>query len=396
MAKTKDRVRRPKGEGTVYADRGGFVAEVLLDGTRVRRRAATRDAAEKLREDIVASFARKGEAPTTMTVADWLTTWTARLRRRSDIRPATILGYESIVRDYLIPRLGRVRLLELRTSDIQRMIESLEDDGLRPNTVRNIRNCLGAALKKSVQLDYISANPVSATQVSGQRGTVGTIAVKYLSKDEIDDVLECVKHDAKLQLAVNLTITLGLRQQELLGLDWVDFDAEHQTLRIRQAVVRGYDGLTIGEPKTPRSRRTVRLPSYLASYLGFWQRPTGPMFDGKRSARWSATDLSRRWKAALLFWGHDPIEWRALRHIAVSRMIESGMDVVQVSRIVGHSTAATTLRFYADAAPVITAAEADARSLDPAFAKLLRDHQTPTITPQAIDPQQAEGPSSSV
>ncbi len=387
MAAKKKPTRRPRGEGTVYADRGGFVAEVDAgNGKRYRHRAATREDAERQRVALLAAVATKSKPPSPTSVGAWLDEWIGRQRKLAYVQERTILGYESIIRDHLKPRLGAIRLTDLGTSHVQGAIAAMQDDGLQPNTVRNIRNCLGAAMRSAAQQGHTSSSPVPSTSVRGRAGTVGTIAVKHLTAEQIDEIFECVGKDMKLNLAVNLTLTLGLRQQELLGLDWSDFDATAQTLRIRQAVTRGYEGLTLGPPKTARSRRVVRLPTHLAYYLNYWKRSSGPIFDGKRSTRWSATDLTRRWKKALADGGREPLEWRALRHIAISRMIEKGMDVVQVSRIAGHSTAATTLRFYADAAPVISADEADARSLDPGLSARLRLPDTPTINPQPIDP----------
>lgn len=55
-----------------------------------------------------------------------------------------------------------------------------------------------------------------------------------------------------------MTLALGLRQGEVLGLRWSDVDLEKQTLRVRTALqwLRG-DEPKLVEPKTRQSRRTL-------------------------------------------------------------------------------------------------------------------------------------------
>ena len=56
-----------------------------------------------------------------------------------------------------------------------------------------------------------------------------------------------------------LSVTTGLRQGELLGLKWDDVDLENHLVRVRRTLVRKKGRVFLGEPKTKRSRRTVRL-----------------------------------------------------------------------------------------------------------------------------------------
>ena len=53
--------------------------------------------------------------------------------------------------------------------------------------------------------------------------------------------------------------TLGMRQSELLGLDWDEVDLEAGTLRISRVLERG-KGIRFGRPKSERVRRTLSLP----------------------------------------------------------------------------------------------------------------------------------------
>lgn len=58
-----------------------------------------------------------------------------------------------------------------------------------------------------------------------------------------------------------LALYTGMRRGELLSLKWVDVDLDTATVRVRRTQTREENGkrLALGEPKTKKSRRTVRL-----------------------------------------------------------------------------------------------------------------------------------------
>jgi len=83
-----------------------------------------------------------------------------------------------------------------------------------------------------------------------------------LSAAEARKLLEVAQGD-RLEALYVLAIHTGMRQGELLGLKWEGVDLDSQTVRIRWTLTRkGSDtggSYRLGEPKTKKSRRTVRL-----------------------------------------------------------------------------------------------------------------------------------------
>jgi integrase len=70
--------------------------------------------------------------------------------------------------------------------------------------------------------------------------------------------LEAARED-RLEALYVLAIHCGLRQGELLGLRWEDVDLEEETLQVRRTLTLTKGGPSLVTPKTPRSRRTMRL-----------------------------------------------------------------------------------------------------------------------------------------
>ena len=79
-----------------------------------------------------------------------------------------------------------------------------------------------------------------------------------LNQEEARRLLEAASGD-RLEALYVLAITTGLRQGELLALKWEDVDLERSVLRVRRTLTRTGERLSSGEPKTKKSRRSVRL-----------------------------------------------------------------------------------------------------------------------------------------
>jgi integrase len=114
------------------------------------------------------------------------------------------------------------------------------------------------ALDQAVKWDLIPRNPAEAVKAP----TPTPKEMHPLSAQEARRLLEAARGD-RLEALYELAIQTGMRQGELLGLRWEDVDLDGQSLRIRRTLTRkGNDSgcaYGVGEPKTKKSRRTVRL-----------------------------------------------------------------------------------------------------------------------------------------
>jgi integrase len=81
-----------------------------------------------------------------------------------------------------------------------------------------------------------------------------------LTAEEARKLLEAARGD-RLEALFVLAIHTGMRRGELLGLTWSAVDLQAATVRVRQTLTRTGNGrrLALGEPKTKKSRRTIRL-----------------------------------------------------------------------------------------------------------------------------------------
>src|SRR5262249_38945575 len=108
------------------------------------------------------------------------------------------------------------------------------------------------------------------------------------------------------------------------------------------------------EPKTKHSKRTISLPVHLVAELRqHWreqqeQRLTAglgkaPPVDG---AYLSPNQITKAWPVAMAALGLSGITLHSLRHTHASMLIASGMDILTISRRLGHSSPTITLGVY--------------------------------------------------
>jgi integrase len=82
--------------------------------------------------------------------------------------------------------------------------------------------------------------------------------MRTLCAEETQRLLE-VAHGDRLEALYVLAVHTGMRQGELLALKWQDVDLEAGTLQVRRTLTKSGTSLLLGEPKTAKGRRKIKL-----------------------------------------------------------------------------------------------------------------------------------------
>ena len=359
------RPRRPRGSGSVYRRSDGYwIGETTIAGKRRRVTAKTERQAEARLEDLIkhsASFAVEDGK-----MASWLRRW---VRDVQAIKPVTRFGYRSIIENHLVPHLGHLRLTDLRRDDVSRMLSALDQKGLSPTTLRNVRNCLSAALMEAVEQQYIVTNPARVKVVDPRyRSNVDG------SKRRIVAILKALE-DHRYGDLYRMLIYTGMRIGEAVALDWGDIDKDRHTITVRRSLTREplsddprRTRKVIGPTKTGRERTIPVSAEFLGTIfqrldrLGYKRRGVGDEARPQSGLVFpSATDPSRPLdpshalhafqetlsRAGIYAAGGKPVRLHDCRHLYATYLLSSGKDAGTVSRLLGHSTPTTTMRFYA-------------------------------------------------
>ncbi len=354
--------RRANGEGSVCQRKDGrWVATISVgrdENGRLRRRAVygrtQGEALEKLRRLQAGPLGGTPVADSRTRLAEYLERWLEESARPSIAR-STYRGYRGYVANHIAPVLGQVRLARLTPQHVQSLRAELERRGASPHAQLSAHVVLRRALSIAVRFGIIPRNPCDGVP----RPRVVRRERTWLDAGQARRLLRAAKGDRLEALAV-LAVTTGLRQGELLGLQWGDVDLEAGTLAVRRQLLEHADGkLEPGGLKTPKSRRLVDLPETAVRALeahfkaGLQPPPADAfVFTDSKGGPVRKSNLLRRWFHPLLERAGLPrIRFHDLRHTHASLLLAQGVNPKVVQERLGHSQISMTLDTYSHVVP---------------------------------------------
>ncbi len=162
-----------------------------------------------------------------------------------------------------------------------------------------------------------------------------------------------VARDDRLYALYVLAITTGMRQGELLCIMWEDLDLDQRTLHVSRAVQSlQHKGLMITEPKTAKSRRTIKLTVYAVETLrARGSKEKGLVFATSHGTPFSARNLGHYFHALCEQAGIPKIPFHSLRHTFASLLLSQNVHPKVVQEMLGHSTISMTLDTYSHMIP---------------------------------------------
>jgi integrase len=160
------------------------------------------------------------------------------------------------------------------------------------------------------------------------------------------------------RVLVEIPSLTGMRIGEVLGLQWdgIDFDRGEITVKTTLVVSDKDEGVELKAPKSKRSRRVLGMDKSLAHDLKSWKLAC-PKSSNNLVFTTEIGGFIHRKNAGNLFdavverAGVKRLTFHRLRHTFASMLISHGKDVAEVSRLLGHTDTAFTLRKYVHFVP---------------------------------------------
>lgn len=293
--------------------------------------------------------------PSALTVAEYLDGWL------DDVAPATVgpkalERYRGLCRNQIKPHLGDKQLQKLRPADVSAWLQALRKTSLSVRSILHARGVLVTALAHAAAIEIVERNVASIVKPPKPVKR----KVEILEKDQIIETLGKLEGHSIYPIAA-LAIGTGARRGEIAALRWDDIDLDAGTMRIERALEQTMAGVRVKAPKTDSGYRTVTLPVFAVRALRDHRRQTlelrialgagalpadAPVFgdiEGNWPKPYSITD---RWRDAIKVRKLPRVTFHALRHTHASALIEAGLDVVTISRRLGHENPSITLSIY--------------------------------------------------
>lgn len=360
--------RRGNGEGNIgRTPDGRWYASrqlTLPDGreVRVKREAKTRAlAVSKLQEACqrLLEGLSSGKVPTVREAAE---RWYTDTFCPGNPRPASKRNRRSLLERQIYPHLGDIRLDKLRTPRLRTWLADLGRAGYAPKTIANCRALLRQILDQAVEDGDIGHNPLTR-RTRGPR--VPPSGGESLTVEQARALLAAARGH-RLEVALRLALGLGLRRGELCGLRWQDIDLSAATLTVAgQLSYEPGEGVQwVPTPKTDTGRRTLRLPQVLVGALRWhqerqraervamgWKDSGYVLTSVANGGPLRPTSLYRVFKIIAAAAGLPDFTLHDLRHSNASYLLAEGVPVKNVSALLGHARASTTLDTYGHLLP---------------------------------------------
>lgn len=351
MAKKR---RRSNGQGTIYQVNGKWIAQISYykDG-KLKRPKRTCDK----HSDAVVKLAELQKEASQLdldeqhhTVESYLNEWLEDVKNGGRAKN-TFKSYNGVARKHIIPHIGRVLLRKLKASKIRNMIKTLQSANVGTRQIELAYIVLNAALNVAYKEDIILKNPC----LSVSKPT-------HKIRDSIPFTMEergkifAEAEGTFFYPMYRFMLATGMRSTELFGLHWSDIDYDSGTIHVQRKYLSG----EYGELKSKYSDRFLDLTPGIIKLLemqkellkkkGFHKNEY--VFCGIRGGHLNSNTFSQQfWNPLLERAGVNARGMHHLRHTFASELLADNADLLVVSKLLGHSSPAITLDFYAHVMP---------------------------------------------
>ena len=275
-----------------------------------------------------------------ITFSDYLRTW-ADTYKKTSLRKGTWRNYQQtfkIVDTYL----GNIQLKKISPSIYQGFLNTL-GKVYYYGTIRVHHHRLRSCVKYAIADGIIDRNFTDLAIISTENKSK-PLSEKYLELADYHSLLSKLEDNITTNryLQLYLIAVTGMRVSESLGLTWEDIDFENAQIDINKTWDI-YDQEGFVPTKNPQSIRIVPAPEKLLNFLRDY-----------KTSHWQKNSLNRIFLEPNQVWlnivikklSGQNIHVHSLRHTYASYLITQGVELLSVSRILGHKDLTVTLQTY--------------------------------------------------
>ncbi len=316
---------------------GRYTVEIMVDRVRVHRvvglesNGVTRTQAEELisrlrteaREQRLKLPAGRKVALTFAQAAEHY------LKRSEEVQGKNLKAKQQHLTQHLVPFFGKLPLSKIDAFGLKRYVKQ-RSEHIAASTINRELATLSNLLHRAIEWGWIE----KAVKVPRLKENNGRMI--YLTREQILRVLEAARADSCWEIHPFVLIGLhtGMRRMEILSMRWEHIDYEHCIIRIPEAKAGPRD-----QPMT------VELAAYLAELRAM--APESPWVFPADSASGHRVAIEKPFRRVIEAAGLNSKEVtrHALRHTAITHLVQSGVDLPTVQRISGHKTLAMVGRY---------------------------------------------------
>ena len=371
--------RREKGEGSLYQTKDKtWVYQYKQDGKRKTKRFQRKADAKAYIDSIQAAAIEQtasSAAQEPLTIGDWMDRWLEKYAKPS-IKLSTYCSYELYIRAHIKPQIGHKYMNTLTSEDLQDFFNERgakgnmsKPGGLAPKALTNMRNMMHLAFSQAVKNGIIVSNLVETVRLP----KAVKQEMRVLSREEQQRLITAARMAPEpAAFGIIFDLFTGLRIGELCGLRWENVNLEHRSFKVCEIRTRlpNFDDsiktstsvVTRNTTKTDNARRTVYIMDGLyQDFLRYHDiqmsireqypmyNPEGYVFCQENGQPYEGRTYQDLFRRCVRRAGIAHANLHSLRHTFATRCMEEGMDIVTLSRLLGHANPSITLDKYGHA-----------------------------------------------
>ena len=294
--------------------------------------------------------------PSKITIIEFVRQWVDGWETAGAISAKTAQRYRELTENQIM-HIGAKPLQKLRPLDIEGWHATLKNSGLAPRTIGHAHRVLSKALKDAVANDMLVKNVATAKPAPKVDDDEMVIC------QDVPGLVEKLKSNARLHVPGMVALFSGMRLGEILALRWGRVDLSRNVIQVREAVeyTKAY-GLRFKPPKSKAGRRDITMPDLLIETLRDYRKAQlelriklgagrlpddALLFADLEGTLPSPNSISAAWSDFAKAIGMPEVSFHGLRHTHASQLISEGVDIVTISKRLGHAKPTITLAIYA-------------------------------------------------
>ena len=306
--------------------------------------------------------------------AIWSENYCERQLKNNNLTSSTASWY-GYVSKRIIASLGDIKIDSITFQDLEDFVAALEEDDLSKKYVYEHYNMLKTVLNYAVAKDLLNRNYLQSkeyTKALGFSKKKTRNKIQVFETDEEDIITREAAENKILAITINIIRLAGVRRGEALGLQLKHVDFRNDIIKIEQQLQKTGKKFVVSKCKTENAIRSIPMGAELRKILHDYiiERKKQMLIIGLKPSSEDfliANELNQpvdpnlvtKWFRELMSKFDEveeksgrPAKWQGrglhcLRHTFASNMIRAGVNIVDLSHILGHHSPAFTLEIYA-------------------------------------------------